>query len=185
MSPVLEPGEQVLDRMTLSTECRVVWMGMLAVPSRGNAGRDAEAFEGSAEAIAVAAAVGDQFGGRRQRVDQEPGALVVAHLPRRQQQDHGPGTPIADNVQLGVQPALGAPDLPRTPFCNRPAAVRCDLRCVLSMMMRSGGPAASANAARMRANTPLRVQRTWRLQGVLCGPWIAGASHQRRPLRWT
>jgi hypothetical protein len=72
--------------------------------------------------------------------------------------------PVADGVQLGVQPAFGAPDPSRAPFfCNKLAAVRCALRWVLSMMMRSGGPAASANALKMRWNTPLRVQRTWRL----------------------
>lgn len=64
-SPVLKLGEQVLDRMTLSVEGLVAWMGVLAVFSRGDAGRDAEVFEGGAEAVAVVAAVGDQLTGRR------------------------------------------------------------------------------------------------------------------------
>ena len=52
----------------------------------------------------------------RQRADQQACALVVAHLSLGQQQDHGPGVSVADDVQLGVQPTLGAPDPPRPLF---------------------------------------------------------------------
>jgi len=55
-------------------------MGLLAVFPGGDAGRDAEVFEGGAEAVAVIAAVGDQRASGWQRVNQQPGAFVIAHL---------------------------------------------------------------------------------------------------------
>ncbi len=65
------------------------------------------------------------YGGGRQCVDQQAGALVVAHLPLGQQQDHGSSVPVADRVQLGVQAAFGASDPAWPPFfCSKLAAVR-------------------------------------------------------------
>jgi len=80
-APILELGKQVLDRVALAIERRVVRVGMLAVLARWNAGRDAEALEGCAKPVAVAAAIGDQFAGGRQRVDQQAGALMVLICP--------------------------------------------------------------------------------------------------------
>jgi len=122
---------------------------------------DAEVFEGCAKTVAVIAAVGDQLLGGRQRVDQQASALVVAHLSLVQQQDQRAPVPVAHRMELGVQAVFGASDAARTPFfCNRLADVRCALRWVASMMIRSGGPDSSASEAKMRAKTPLRVQRT-------------------------
>jgi len=49
---------------------------------------------------------------------------------------------VADRVELGVQPTLGALDTAgNIPFLSRLAAVRWAFRCVASIMMRSGfGP---------------------------------------------
>ena len=56
-------------------------VGLLAVLSGRNARGDSEMFESSAERVAIVAAVGDEDVGRRQGVDQQAGALVIAHRP--------------------------------------------------------------------------------------------------------
>jgi hypothetical protein len=71
------------------------------------------------------AAIGDQMGGRRQGVEYEPCAIVVAHLAFRQQRDDRPAVTVADRVELGVQPTFGSPDTTgNIPILSRLAAVR-------------------------------------------------------------
>jgi hypothetical protein len=70
-----------------------------------NAGLDAFGDEGLAEWSAVVTSVGDKRDRRRQGVEDEAGALVVAHLALRQQQDDRPALAVADGMKLGVQPA--------------------------------------------------------------------------------
>ena len=66
-------------------------------------------------------------------------ALMVTHLAFRQQQGNWPSLAVADGVQLGVQPALGAANTAgNSPFLSKLAAVRCALRCVLSIITQSG-----------------------------------------------
>lgn len=72
----------------------------------------------------------------RQAVQKRPGADVVAALARGQEHPHGPAQSIRDGVQLGVHPALGAPDQPPAPPFFRPRleAVRCVFRWVASII---------------------------------------------------
>lgn len=79
-SPVLKLGEQVLDLVALSIENLVVVEGNFAAAARGDAGLDTSCFEFLTEPCAVIAAIGNQMGGRRQGVEHETRALVVAHL---------------------------------------------------------------------------------------------------------
>ncbi len=58
----------------------------------------------------------------------------------------------------------------KEPLFDRLAAVRCAFRCVALLMIRSGFGPSPANPAKMRSNTPNRLQRTKRLYNVLCGP---------------
>ena len=117
-----------------------------------------------AEPGAVVAAIGDEVRGRRQGAEHEAGALVVAHLAFRQEQDERPSVTVADGVELGVQPAFGAPDTTgNIPFLSRLAAVRWALRWVASIMMRSGFGPSPASPAKMRSKTPSRLQRMKRL----------------------
>src|SRR5690606_37661994 len=112
----------------------------------------------------VVAAIGDQVSGWRENVEYEPCALVVTHLAFRQKHDDRPAVTVADGVELGVQPALGSPDTTgNIPFLSRLAAVRCAFRCVASIMMRSGFGPSPASPAKIRSNTPIRLQRMKRL----------------------
>ena len=121
-------------------------------------------FEFLAEPGAVIAAVGDEVSGWRQGVEHEAGPLVVAHLAFRQEQDERPAVAVADGVELGVQPAFGAPDTAgNIPFLSRLAAVRWAFRWVASIMMRSGFGPSPASPAKMRSKTPSRLQRMKRL----------------------
>ena len=64
------------------------------------------------ESVAVVAPVSNQHVcGRQLRVDNRR-ALVVAHLTFGQKEDYRATGPVADSVQLGVQPTFRAPDTP-------------------------------------------------------------------------
>jgi len=80
---------------------------------------------------------------------------MIARLALCEQQGQGAPLPVADGVELRVQPALGAADAAgKSPFLRRLAAVRCAVRGVASIISRDGGPASAASAAKMRSNTP-------------------------------
>ena len=85
---------------------------------------------------------------------------MIAELPFGKQQGDEPALPVAGGVQLGVQATPGAADVAGLPFCSRLADVRCALRWAAPIISRSGGPSLAARAAKMRANTPSRLQRT-------------------------
>ena len=86
---------------------------------------NAPGLEFLAEPGAVITAISDEMSGLGQSVEHETGALVVAHLAFRQEQDDWPAVTVADGVELGVQPSLGSPDTTgNIPFLNRLAAVR-------------------------------------------------------------
>ena len=124
-SPVLQLGEQVLDLVTLTIEGLVVAERHFAAAARRDAGFDASGFQFLAEPGAVIAAIGNEVFGGRQGVEHETRALVIAHLPFRQEQDDRPSVTVADGVELGVQPAFGSPDTTgNIPFLQRLAAVR-------------------------------------------------------------
>src|ERR1700733_9662471 len=57
---------------------------------------------------------------------------------------------VANCVQLGVQAAFGASNMSgNRPFFKRLTAARCALRCVASIITRSGLPPLCANAANL------------------------------------
>jgi hypothetical protein len=98
--------------------------------------------------------------GSRQGAEHQAGALVVAHLAFRREQDDRPSVTGADCIELRVQPALGSPNTTgNIPLFSRLAAVRWAFRCVASIMVRSGFGPSPANPAKMRSNTPIRLQR--------------------------
>lgn len=70
------------------------------------------------------------------------------------------------------------------PFLSaRLDAVRCALRWVASIMSTSVLSPSRASSMRMRAKTPLRLQRTHLLYSVFGGPYSAGASRHLNPFR--
>src|SRR5690606_19642314 len=150
--------------MSLAIDGLVIVEGDFTAAARGDARLDASGFEFLTEPCAVVAAISDQMSGLRQGVEHETGTFVVAHLAFRQQQDDWSAFTVADGVELGVQSALGSPDTTgNIPFLSRLAAVRCAFRCVASIMIRSGFGPSPASPAKIRSNTPIRLQRMKRL----------------------
>src|ERR1700744_6607618 len=142
-----------------------------AVLGRRNARLDPSDVQRAAALVTDVAAVTDQNTAARQLLEQHTSAGMIAHLALGQQQDDGLALGVAYRVELGVQPALGAPDATRSPpFFRRLQAVRCALRWVESIMIQLGLGPAPANTAKIRPNTPRRLQRTKRLYSVLCRP---------------
>jgi hypothetical protein len=116
------------------------------------------------EPIAVVAAIGKKRFGRRQGVEDQSRALVIAHLALAEQQDERLAVAVADGVEFRVQAAFRAPDTPgNIPFFRRLAAVRCAFRWVASIMIRSGLGPWPARAANILSNTPSRLHRMKRL----------------------
>jgi len=116
------------------------------------------------EPIGVVALVGEKLFGPGKRGQHQRRALVIAHLPLAEQHDARPAMTVANRVQLGVQAAFRAPNAAgNSPFFKRLAALRCAFKCVASIMIRSGFGPAAARAAKIRSNTPRRLQRMKRL----------------------
>lgn len=116
------------------------------------------------EPVAVVAAVGDQDVGVGQGGQHGRGTAVVADLALGEQQDQGPAPAVADGVQLGVQAALCASDAAgNSPFLSRLDAVRCAFRWVTSIITVPVASPSAARLAKMRSNTPIRLQRMKRL----------------------
>ena len=88
---------------------------------------------------------------------------------------------VTNRVRFGIQPAFCPADTAgNNPPFNRPAAVRCAVRRVQSIISVAGASDA-ARQENIRSKTPSFDQRTKRLYSVLCGPYSAGASRQRKP----
>ena len=83
-------------------------------------------------------------GGKASSISAAP--LEVAHLAVGEQHHEGSALAVVDGVELGT--AFGAPDTSgNSPFFSRRFAVRCALRCVASIISRSGlGPLAGRTA---------------------------------------
>src|SRR5215210_5258455 len=164
-APILEASEHDLDLVTPAVERGVMRDRHLTVRLRGDAGGHLPGGKRLAQPVGIIASVGDEEVGLRDRLEHQSGALVVAHLPLAQQHDAWPALVVADGMKLGVQPAFGASDTSgNSPFLSRLAAVRCAFRWVASIINWSGLPPFAANAAKMRLNTPSRLQRTKRAE---------------------
>ena len=162
-APVLEAAEGIFDAVALAVEHSIVGQWQLARPGGWDARDGAALCQCGAEPSAVIAAVAEQFARPRQDRQQQRGPVMVAALPFGQQEGDGSALAVTGRVQLGIQAAFSAADMSRTPFCSRLAAVRCALRWVASIIRRSGAPPLAARAAKMRTNTPRRLQRMKRL----------------------
>ena len=78
-----------------------------------------------AQPVGVVAPVAQDALGGWQLGQEHQGSSGVAHLAWREKEGQRPASAVADHVQLGVQPTLGASDRPRPrPPFERLAAVR-------------------------------------------------------------
>lgn len=128
--PFLEFSQEVLDLVSLAIERLVVRVRDFPASARRDARFDAFGDQRLAECGAVVAAIGDEVFGGREGAEHEACALVIAHLAFREQHDDRTALAVADGVELGVQPAFGAPDTAgNSPFLSRLAAVRWAFRC--------------------------------------------------------
>jgi hypothetical protein len=159
-APVFELSEHVLDEVALPVEHRIVRDMDLAVGLGRDAGDGFAGGERLAEPVCVIALVRDHRLGPGQAVEQQGRPFVVTHLAFGDQHHQKAAVAVADGVQLIVQAAFGAPDTSgNSPFLSRLAAVRCAFRCVASIISVSGLPLLAASSAKMRLNTPNRLQR--------------------------
>ena len=128
-APILELGEQVFDFMTPAIALCVVRNGLFSAPGRRDARLDAFFQEGMAQPVAVATSVSNKKVGGGKLVENEPGALAIAHPAFTRGKDDWPPLVVAHRMKLGVQPAFGASDTAgNIPFLSRLAAVQCAFR---------------------------------------------------------
>jgi site-specific DNA recombinase len=99
-----------LDTVALAIDSRVMRDGILAPLAGGDAGLNVAICQSPAEPVRVIASVSDQHLGFRQRREQGLGAQIVAPMSRAQEHADRPAIGIGGDVELGVQPTLGAPD---------------------------------------------------------------------------
>jgi hypothetical protein len=96
---------------------------------------------------------------------------MVACLAFGEQQHHGTPLTVADGGELRVQPAFGSTDAAgKSPLFEQAGrgAMRLEMRGIDRQPRWRA--CLAARAAKMRSNTPMRLQRTKRLQSVMCGP---------------
>jgi len=86
--------------VALSVERLIVRERNFPASGGGDAGLAASFGEGGPEPIAVIASIGQQRLGRRQGVEDQPSAFVIAHLTFAEQQDEGLAGGVADGVKL-------------------------------------------------------------------------------------
>jgi hypothetical protein len=91
-------------------------------------------------------------------VQQQGSAAMIPGLAFGEQQHDRASLAVADGVEFRLPPALDAAEAAiARPLLRRLAAARCALRCVASIIRRSGGLPSVAKAAKMRSNTPMRL----------------------------
>jgi hypothetical protein len=90
-------------------------------------------------------------------VQQQGSAAMIPGLAFGEQQHQRASLAVAAGVEFRLPPALRTTEAAgKPPFLRRPTAVRCALRCVASIIRRSGGAPSAARVAKMRSNTPMR-----------------------------
>src|SRR5205814_2684345 len=135
-----------------------------------------------AEFAAVVTLVAEQPFRRLHSADQALRDRAIMRFASSQQDGEKAPLSICECVNLRVAPAARAANslllLPPFP----PAAERCALTCVESIICMAVTPPFSASSRNRLSQMPRRAQRTNRLYIVVGGPYSAGQSHQRQPL---
>lgn len=128
-APFPYQAEQDLDSVALAVEQVIVRDRHAPVCSRRDARGDLAIGSRSAEPVCVQPLSLSRVFGLRQRIKHQGSAIIVAHLPFAERQDQRPSFAVANGLELGVQPAFGAPDtVGNSPFLSRLAVVRCTLK---------------------------------------------------------
>lgn len=156
---VLETAEGALDDVARAVGGVFEGEAVHSVALVGDDGRGALVGEATAEGIAIVGTVGEQSPGGSGGSNQPERGNNVGCLADGQVEDVRPGLLVGEEVNLGRAPTARAADgltmLP--PFA--PAAERCALTELLSIIAVSGGSPLSTNAAKIACHSPRRLQR--------------------------
>ncbi len=162
MPPVFEAVEHALDDVAGLVKRGVVFEPNLAVFARRDAGCRADAGQPLAQVVRVIPAICDDGG---TLTDMTFKALTrlgnLSPIARGDVQTDRLARPIADQVQLRVQPAFRPPDCPSVAgvFLIPPAAIRWALIWLASIIRVERSARSAARASNIRPNTPASDQR--------------------------
>ena len=106
---LLELAEEPLDQIALAIEREIGVARLGAIGLGRNDGRDGAALEGLDQSVGVVGFVGQERVGL-DLVEQRLGLGDIGRLPGRQRKSSWISDRIDDGVNLGCQPAAGAPD---------------------------------------------------------------------------
>lgn len=109
-TPILEPGERVLDSVALPVEDWIVRMLCAVLGMRRNARRDAPIGQRLSEGGRTVGPVGEQEAGVRQLLDDRGSGLVIVGLSLCKVKEQWTPLVITDHLQLGCQPAPATSD---------------------------------------------------------------------------
>lgn len=109
-TPVLEPGEHVLDLVALSVEDWIIYVLCAVFGMRRNARRDASICQRLPEGSGTVGPVGEQEAGVRELLENCGSSLVIVGLSLAQMQQQRPSLAVANHLQFGSQPAPAASD---------------------------------------------------------------------------
>ena len=162
MPPVFEAVEHALDDVAGLVKRGVVFEPNLAVFARRDAGCRADAGQPLAQVVRVIPAICDDG---VTLTDMAIKALTclgnVGAVARGDVQTDRPARPVADQMQLRVQPASGASDRPPGAgvFLTPPAAMRWALMWLASIISVERSARSAARASNICPNTPASDQR--------------------------
>lgn len=162
MAPVLHPIEHALHNVAGLVELGVVFELHLSVLARRDAGRGLDVVQPVAQVDCVISPVRDDGGSL---ADIPFKALTclrnIGSIARRQMQMDRAAMPVADQMKLAVQPALGLADGPPTAFVFLTpfAAMRWVLMWLASIIRVPRSVPSRARASKIRSNTPASDQR--------------------------
>jgi len=98
---------------------------------------------------------------------------VIAHLAFEQQHDHGPAPAVADRVQLGVQTALGSPDVAvNIPF------LKTGMETIDVFAFPTTEPNAEVGAVHPKA-MPVILTQPDEIEAWMTAPWETAKALQR------
>jgi hypothetical protein len=112
--------------VALLLENRIIFNPLLSVFPWRYAWLDAFVAQGLSEPVGVITSIRQKVFNRWQSIDNEPGAVVIAHLSFGQAQDDRATVTVTNRMKFGVQSAFCPSDTAgNIPFLSRLAAVRC------------------------------------------------------------
>lgn len=161
---VLETAEEAFDAIAGFINFLVIAPFLFSGLTRWDDGFCAALANEFPQIVAIVPFVGNDVSGFWRLGQTAFGGNVIADIPGTHLQNYRTAFIVCYGMYLGVFAAARRSYAAiRPPFLRPDPAIRCTLMCVESMAIVSVFPSSATREAKMCANTPFSLQRTYRL----------------------